>query len=90
MEIPLLHSHTPCCLPQKIYLPFGVRRFQLFRGYREKVELLRKKKMELKEARSAKRSRNSEHVKEKPIHEESSSDDDSDENFAVDWRAQHL
>ena len=54
------------------------------------MELLRKKKMELKEARSAKRSRNSEHVKEKPIHEESSSDDDSDENFAVDWRAQHL
>ena len=46
--------------------------------------------MELEAARSAKRSRGSEGVNEGPIHEESSSDDDSDENFTVDWRAQHL
>ncbi|PON34866.1 Zinc finger protein [Parasponia andersonii] len=58
--------------------------------YREKVELLKKKKMELKAARSTKRRRGSEGVNERPGHEDSSSDDDSDENFAVDWRAQHL
>lgn len=58
---------------------------------REKVELLRKRKAELKAARSAKQSKSSkEGVKERPSREESSSDDDSDENFAVDWRAQHL
>ncbi|KAL5574354.1 hypothetical protein UlMin_023951 [Ulmus minor] len=60
------------------------------RSYWEKVELLKKKKMELKAARSAKRSKVSEVVKERPSHEDSSSDDDSDENFALDWRAQHL
>ncbi|EXB55789.1 hypothetical protein L484_001594 [Morus notabilis] len=59
--------------------------------YREKVELLRKRKVELKTARSAKQSKGSkEVVKERPSPEKSSSDDDSDENFAVDWRAQHL
>ncbi|KAM6562880.1 hypothetical protein CsatB_022878 [Cannabis sativa] len=58
--------------------------------YREKVELLRKKKMELKADRSAKRSKGTEGVSARPKLEESSSDDDSDENFAVDWRAQHL
>lgn len=61
------------------------------RTLREKVELLRKRKVELKAARSAKQSKSSEKgVKEIPSREESSSDDDSDENFAVDWRAQHL
>ena len=55
------------------------------------MELLKKKKMELKEAnRISKRSRKSEVPIEKLNCEESSSDDDSDENFAVDWRAQHL
>ncbi|KAL6288948.1 hypothetical protein ACE6H2_006458 [Prunus campanulata] len=60
------------------------------RTYREKVELLRKKKMELKAASASKRRRVSETVKKEPSHDESSSDSDSDENFAVDWRAQHL
>ncbi|XP_008231603.1 PREDICTED: zinc finger protein 830 isoform X2 [Prunus mume] len=60
------------------------------RTYREKVELLRKKKMELKAASASKRRRVSEIVKKEPSHDESSSDSDSDENFAVDWRAQHL
>ncbi|KAJ7964453.1 Zinc finger protein [Quillaja saponaria] len=58
--------------------------------YREKVEMLRKKRMEQKAARPTKRSKSSEAVREEPRHKESSSDDDSDENFAVDWRAQHL
>ncbi|BFG20604.1 hypothetical protein CerSpe_068780 [Prunus speciosa] len=60
------------------------------RTYREKVELLRKKKMELKAASASKRRRVSETVKKEPSHDESSSHSDSDENFAVDWRAQHL
>ena len=65
--------------------------FYFARTLRKKVELLRKRKAELKAARSAKQSKSSkEGVKERPSHEESSSDDDSDENFAVDWRAQHL
>ncbi|XP_004288601.1 PREDICTED: zinc finger protein 830 [Fragaria vesca subsp. vesca] len=59
--------------------------------YREKVKLMRKKRMELKAANAAKRRKASDFVKkEEPSHEESSSDGDSDENFAVDWRAQHL
>lgn len=60
------------------------------KAYREKVEMLRKKKLELQAVRSVKRSRVSEGVGKKSRHEESSSDDDGDENFAVDWRAQHL
>lgn len=55
------------------------------------MKLMRKKRMELKAASAAKRSRASEVVKKaEPSHEESSSDGESDENFAVDWRAQHL
>ncbi|XP_057972048.1 protein ABA AND ROS SENSITIVE 1 isoform X2 [Malania oleifera] len=57
--------------------------------YREKVEILRKKKMELKACRSATLGRGPEVNKESKT-EESSSDDDSDENFIVDWRAKHL
>lgn len=60
------------------------------KGYKEKVEMLRKKKLELQAARSSKRGRTSEVVSKESSHEESSSDDDSNENFAVDWRAQHL
>ena len=41
-------------------------------------------------AKSAKRSRTSEVETKESRHEDSSSDDDSNENFAVDWRAQHL
>ncbi|KAL6200878.1 hypothetical protein ACLB2K_024593 [Fragaria x ananassa] len=58
---------------------------------KEKVKLMGKKRMELKAANAAKRRKASDFVKkEEPSHEESSSDGDSDENFAVDWRAQHL
>ena len=46
---------------------------------------MRKKRMELKAAGAAKRRRASEVVKKAEP-----SDGDSDENFAVDWRAQHL
>ncbi|KAM2595268.1 hypothetical protein TB2_039845 [Malus domestica] len=60
------------------------------RAYREKVESLKKKKMALKAAIAAKRRRLSEVVKKESSHGESSSDSDTDENFAVDWRAQHL
>ncbi|KAB2594822.1 zinc finger protein 830 [Pyrus ussuriensis x Pyrus communis] len=58
------------------------------RAYSEKVELLKKKKLELKGA--AKRRRVSEVLKKEASHNESSSDSETDENFAVDWSAQHL
>ncbi|XP_061947933.1 protein ABA AND ROS SENSITIVE 1 isoform X2 [Populus nigra] len=58
--------------------------------YRERVELLKKKKMELMAARASERSKGSEVASKESSHEDSSSDDDSDVNFAVDWRAQHL
>ncbi|CAL0317706.1 unnamed protein product [Lupinus luteus] len=58
---------------------------------REKVEMLKRKRLELKAARAAKRSKSSPEVVTKDSgHEDSSSDDESSENFAVDWRAQHL
>lgn len=57
----------------------------------EKVEALRKKKMELvAAARSAKSSDISEVARKEPTKEDLSSDDDSEEIFSVDWRAQHL
>ncbi|XP_030520220.1 protein ABA AND ROS SENSITIVE 1 isoform X2 [Rhodamnia argentea] len=58
--------------------------------YTGRVEILRKKKLELKAARSAKRRKSSEEVSKESGQDESSSDDDTEENFAVDWRAQHL
>ncbi|XP_011038258.1 PREDICTED: zinc finger protein 830-like isoform X2 [Populus euphratica] len=58
--------------------------------YRERVELLKKKKMELTATRASERSKGSEVASKESSHEDSSSDDDSDVNFAVDWRAQHL
>ncbi|XP_057500988.1 protein ABA AND ROS SENSITIVE 1-like isoform X2 [Actinidia eriantha] len=57
--------------------------------YWERVEML-KKKMELKAARSSTDGRGPQAVGKGSNHEESSSDDDSDENFTVDWRAKHL
>ncbi|XP_020233643.1 zinc finger protein 830 [Cajanus cajan] len=57
---------------------------------REKVEVLKKRRLELKAANTAKRSKSSEVEAEESRHQESSSDDESEENFAVDWRAQHL
>ncbi|KAK9992598.1 hypothetical protein SO802_027583 [Lithocarpus litseifolius] len=58
--------------------------------YWEKVEMSKKKKLELQVARSVKRRKASEGVAKESRQEESSSDDGSGENFAVDWRAQHL
>lgn len=60
------------------------------RTYRERVERLKRKKMELKSARSANRSKATQVVTKEFNHSESSSDDDSDDNFTVDWRAKHL
>ncbi|KAB5516773.1 hypothetical protein DKX38_027421 [Salix brachista] len=60
------------------------------KAYRERVELLKKKKMELMAARASERSKGSEVASKESSQEDSSSDDDSDVNFAVDWRAQHL
>ncbi|KAK6938911.1 hypothetical protein RJ641_032419, partial [Dillenia turbinata] len=57
---------------------------------RERVELW-KKKMELKAARSVSHSTGPQVNGKESSHEELSSDDNDDnENFAVDWRAQHL
>ncbi|KAK9232404.1 hypothetical protein WN943_022650 [Citrus x changshan-huyou] len=59
--------------------------------FSERVEALRKKKMEWEAAsRSAKSRGCSEVARKEPTKEELSSDDDSEEIFAVDWRAQHL
>ena len=52
--------------------------------------MLRRKRLELMAAKSAKRIRTSEVEAKESRHEDSSSDDDGNENFAVDWRAQHL
>lgn len=52
--------------------------------------MLKKKRLELKASKSAKRSKSSEVEAKESRREESSSDDESGENFAVDWRAQHL
>ncbi|KAK1361837.1 Zinc finger protein 830 [Heracleum sosnowskyi] len=58
------------------------------RTYRERVETLKRKKMELKAAKSAMHSRSSQLVTKDSSDQDSSSDDDSDD--AVDWRAKHL
>ncbi|XP_059595702.1 protein ABA AND ROS SENSITIVE 1 [Vitis vinifera] len=59
--------------------------------YWEKVEMLKKKKLELKAARSGRQSKQPEvRGKGHSSKEDSSSDDDSDGKFMVDWRAQHL
>ncbi|CBI25204.3 unnamed protein product, partial [Vitis vinifera] len=59
--------------------------------YWEKVEMLKKKKLELKAARSGRRSKDPEvRGKGQSSKGDSSSGDDSDGNFTVDWRAQHL
>ncbi|KAL9262990.1 ABA AND ROS SENSITIVE 1-like protein [Drosera capensis] len=59
--------------------------------YRERVEFLKKKRMELIAAKPSKPNGNSKAEDKKPDQDGSSSDDgDSDESFTVDWRAQHL
>lgn len=61
-----------------------------FRGYRERLEMLRKKKMEVKAAKSLLGSKESKVANKESSDDESSSDDDSDENLTMDWRAKHL
>ncbi|CAI0555373.1 unnamed protein product [Linum tenue] len=60
--------------------------------YMQKVEQLKRKKMELMAAKSAKRvkGRDSQVAKKGSTNEDTSSDSDDDEDFTVDWRAQHL
>ncbi|GAU43147.1 hypothetical protein TSUD_246870 [Trifolium subterraneum] len=60
------------------------------KSLKEKVEMLKRKRLELKAFKSAKLSKSSDVVTKESRHEDSSSDDESGENFAVDWRAQHL
>ncbi|CAJ2653032.1 unnamed protein product [Trifolium pratense] len=60
------------------------------KNLKEKVEMLKRKRLELKASKSAKLSKSSDVVTKESRHEDSSSDDESGENFAVDWRAQHL
>ncbi|KZV35565.1 zinc finger protein 830 [Dorcoceras hygrometricum] len=60
------------------------------RSYRDRVEILRKKKMELIASRSVAQVRDSEVACDNSSLENLSSDDENDENFTVDWRAKRL
>lgn len=60
------------------------------KNYDERVEMLKKRKIELKASRSAKHVKDTKGQSKVVSSEESSSDSDTDENFSVDWRAQHL
>ncbi|KAL2521901.1 zinc ion binding [Forsythia ovata] len=60
------------------------------RTYRERVEILRRKKLEIKSARSVISSKGTEVTQEVSSPEESSSGDDNDNVLTVDWRAKHL
>ncbi|OIT34004.1 PREDICTED: zinc finger protein 830-like [Nicotiana attenuata] len=60
------------------------------RGYKERLEMLRRKKMELKAAKSSLGSKENKVADKESSDDESSSDGDSDENLTVDWRAKHL
>lgn len=64
--------------------------FDVFRTYRERVEMLRTKKLEIKAARSVIYGKGTEVAQEESSPEESSSDDDNDDVLTVDWRAKHL
>lgn len=60
------------------------------RTYRERVERLKRKKMELKAAKTTIYGTGPQLASKEDTHLDSSSDDDSDDNFTVDWRAKHL
>lgn len=60
------------------------------RSYVGRVEMLRRKKLELRASRSAVAAKNTEVARKDSIHEDSSSDDEDNENIKVDWRAKHL
>ncbi|XP_073289940.1 protein ABA AND ROS SENSITIVE 1 [Primulina huaijiensis] len=60
------------------------------RSYRDRVEILRRKKMELKVSKTVAQVRDPKVASEDSIRENSSSDEENDENFTVDWRAKRL
>ncbi|KAL8532330.1 hypothetical protein ACS0TY_008793 [Phlomoides rotata] len=60
------------------------------RSYIGRVEMLRRKKLELRASRSAASAKDTKTKHKKSSDEDSSSDDEDNENFKVDWRAKHL
>ncbi|XP_057773511.1 protein ABA AND ROS SENSITIVE 1 [Salvia miltiorrhiza] len=60
------------------------------RNYVDRVEMLRRKKLELKASRSAVAAKSMEVTHKDSCYGDSSSDDEDNENFKVDWRAKHL
>ncbi|XP_058079736.1 protein ABA AND ROS SENSITIVE 1 isoform X1 [Magnolia sinica] len=60
------------------------------KAHRERVEMLKKKQMELKAARLELEKKKGLVFRGQELSEESSSDSDDDGNFSVDWRAKHL
>lgn len=64
--------------------------FLNLRSYVGRVEMLRRKKLELRASRSAVAAKNTEVTRKDSIHDDSSSDDEDNENIKVDWRAKHL
>ncbi|KAL1556313.1 zinc finger protein 830-like protein [Salvia divinorum] len=60
------------------------------RNYVDRVEILRRKKLELRASRSAVAPKSMEVARKDYSHDDSSSDDEDNENFKVDWRAKHL
>ncbi|KAI3462189.1 hypothetical protein Pfo_018852 [Paulownia fortunei] len=59
------------------------------RAYIERVEMLRRKKLDLRASRSAVGAKDTEVTRKDSSHEDSSDDEDN-ENFKVDWRAKRL
>ncbi|XP_020680346.1 zinc finger protein 830 [Dendrobium catenatum] len=60
-----------------------------YKAYRERVEMVKKKLLEAKESRLARLQRSPE-FKAKDSSDDSSSDDEVDEDFSVDWRAKRF
>ncbi|XP_077238405.1 protein ABA AND ROS SENSITIVE 1-like isoform X2 [Tasmannia lanceolata] len=60
------------------------------KGYRERVEMLKKKQMELKAERFANGKKSLSFMGKESSDESSSDGDRDEENFTVDWRAKHL
>ncbi|XP_072968918.1 protein ABA AND ROS SENSITIVE 1 [Typha angustifolia] len=60
------------------------------REYREKVDMVKQKLVEVKTARIARAKQKPAFMTKESSDESSSDEEDDDESFAVDWRAQHL
>ncbi|XP_042020956.1 zinc finger protein 830-like [Salvia splendens] len=60
------------------------------RNYVDRVEMLRRKKLEISASRSAITPKSKEVARKDSSHDDSSSDDEDEENFKVDWRAKHF